>query len=132
MAYHGAARNTNEAKAKEIIKNIVENGLEPGKNQAKSNNKNDNPKSLEEYLNVGYGVYLSNKIDTAESYAGKIKDENNNEYKIVFMCRVCPEKVRYTNSQPDYYVLDPNNFCIRPYRILLKEVRAHSSFCHIY
>ena len=43
------------------------------------------------------------------------------------MCRVCPEKVRFSNSQSDYFVLDGNNECIRPYRILLKPLNSGSS-----
>ena len=39
------------------------------------------------------------------------------------MCRVCPEKVRISRAEPDYYVLDPNKDCIRPYRILLRDTR---------
>lgn len=120
VAYHGAGRNTQDQKIKEIINSIVENGFIAGRNQVHSRRRNINPKSNEEYQQVGIGVYLSNKISVAESYAGIVRDDEQNEYKIVFMCRVCPEKVRISEAQADYYVADPNNNCIRPYRILLK------------
>ena len=131
VAYHGAGRNVSQEKIKQIVKNIVENGLVPGRNQVHEGYRNINPKSNIEYDRVGTGVYLTNKINVAESYAGIIKDEEENEYKIVFMCRVCPEKVRISEDEPDYYVLDPNKDCIRPYRILLKNTRNNSS-CEIY
>lgn len=94
VAYHGAGRNRSDEDTKKIIQSIMENELSPGGNKFHLNEININQKSNREYGRVGIGVYLSNKIDVAEEYAGKVRDEDGNEYKIVFMCRVCPEKVR--------------------------------------
>ena len=127
VAYHGAGSFLSNERIREVINSIVSNGLRGGQNQAYNNHPNCNNRSQEEYSNVGVGVYLSNKINTAEGYAGNVKDDDNNEYKIVFMCRVCPEKVRFSNSRNDYFVLDGNNECIRPYRILLKPLNSGSS-----
>ena len=127
VAYHGAGGDSSNEEIRGVIKSIVSNGLRAGQNQAYESYRNCNDRSQEEYPNVGRGVYLSNKINTAEGYAGKVKDDDNNEYKIVFMCRVCPEKVRFSNSRSDYFVLDGNNECIRPYRILLKPLKSDSS-----
>ena len=121
VAYHGAGRNKNDQEVKKIIKNIVENGLIPGGNQYRQGDTNINPESNGEYSRVGVGVYLTNKISTAEAYAGEVKDNDENIYNIVFMCRVCPKKVRISQYKPDYFVLEPNKDCIRPYRILIKE-----------
>lgn len=131
VAYHGAGRNRSDEETKKIIKSIMENGLKPGRNQRHLNEININQKSHREYERVGIGVYFSNKINAAEDYAGKVRDEEGNEYYIVFMCRVCPEKVRISRAKPDYYVLDPNKDCIRPYRILLRNTRNNTS-CLIY
>ena len=41
------------------------------------------------------------------------------------MLRVKPDKIRYSNSQPDYWVLNAGNgdFSeMRPYRFLIKKV----------
>ena len=130
VAYHGAGRNKSDEETKKIIRDIVENGFKKGDGQAKQNDKNINPESYEEYNNVGTGVYLTNEISVAEDYAGIVKDGVGNEYKIVFMCRVCPQKVRISESKSNYYVLDPNKDCVRPYRILLKK--TNNSFCEIY
>ena len=132
VAYHGAGRWANEEDIKKIIKNIVENGLNSGQghnNQVHESYNNINPKSNAEYQRVGVGVYLTNKIQVAETYAGRVKDNNENEYKVVFMCRVCPNKVRISENDPSYFVLDPNKDCIRPYRILLKPL--NNSSCQI-
>ena len=131
VAYHGAGRNTDDEKIKAIIKSIVENGLIPGRNQVHQGYNNINNRSNMEYPTVGTGVYLTNKINVAEGYAGKVRDDERNEYKIVFMCRVCPEKARISEGDNDYFVLDPNSDCIRPYRILLRNNRQNS-FCVIY
>ena len=63
---------------------------------------------------------MTDSINEAESYSGNIKIEHA-QYSTIFMCRVNPKKVRIARSMPDYFVLDPNNDCIRPYRILIKK-----------
>lgn len=133
VAYHGAGGSANDQEIKKIIKNIVENGLIPGSRQAHRSANNINQQSKAEFPKVGIGVYLTNKIEVAELYAGKVKDNDENEYKVVFMCRVCPSKVRISQYEPDYFVLDPNKDCIRPYRILLKPLNNNnnSSSCQI-
>lgn len=130
VAYHGAGRHCSDEQIKRVIKNIVENGFISGHNQKRNLDRNINPKSNREYEGVGDGVYLTYKISEAEGYAGIVKDEEGNKYKIVFMCRVCPQKVRIAELKPDYFVLDPNTDCVRPYRILLKK--PNNSFCVIY
>ena len=38
------------------------------------------------------------------------------------MCRVNLEKTRFSDKLKEYFVLNPNEQCIRPYRILIKPV----------
>ena len=37
--------------------------------------------------------------------------------------RVKPDRIRYSNSMPDYWVLDGTTQEMRPYRIMIKEVQ---------
>ena len=100
-------------------------GLKPWGNQVYEDDDNCNELSNAEYSKVGIGVYLSDKIETAQIYAGTIKIEYDNdikEYYTVLMCRVNPEKTRFSDEKKEYFVLDPNEQCIRPYRILIKPV----------
>jgi len=122
VAYHGAARASKSNAVKVIIKNIVKNGFKKGKNQVHKDYKNINNLSNKDHPIVGKGLYLSDKIAVAEGYAGTVETENK-EYKIAFMCRVCPNKVRISSDEENYFVVDPNNDCVRPYRILLKEIK---------
>ena len=66
VAYHGAGSFLSNERIREVINSIVSNGLRGGQNQAYNNHPNCNNRSQEEYSNVGVGVYLSNKINTAE------------------------------------------------------------------
>ena len=59
-----------------------------------------------------------------DDYAG-IVEIDNNEYKMGFMLRVKPDKIRYSSSCPKYWVLnagDGNFSEMRPYRFLIKKV----------
>ena len=125
VAYHGIGRGRSNDNVKQIIGKIMNEGLKPGDNQAYEYDDNCNELSNAEYSKVGIGVYLSDKIETAQIYAGTIKIEYDNdikEYYTVLMCRVNPEKTRFSDEKKEYFVLDPNEQCIRPYRILIKPV----------
>ena len=63
-----------------------------------------------------------------KSYAETIKTKNG-KYKIGFMIRVKPDKIRIPESEKDYWVLNrkeqkkEDNFEeMRPYRILIKKI----------
>ena len=120
VAYHGAARYKKSNEVKTIIKNIVENGFLIGDNQVHEDFPNINNLSNKTHSKVGKGLYLSDKIAEAEKYAGNV-EIGSKKYKIAFMCRVCPNKVRISSDRNDYFVVDPNDDCVRPYRILLKD-----------
>ena len=126
VAYHGTARGENDnTKKLTIPKNIIEEGFKVGVNQAHQNCHNINELSNNKYSTVGRGVYLTDKIDIAEIYSGNFEYDNH-RYNLVFMCRVCPEEVRISERQKNYFVVNPSDNCVRPYRILLKEINGSS------
>ena len=120
VAYHGVGNrggiNLNiEGKAI----NIIQKGLQAGIGQ-----RYKDEEDIRHYgKTVGTGVYLTPIIKEAERYAESgIGDDLN--AKIVFMCRVNPNKIREPKRGDDespYWVLNGTPDEIRPYRILLKE-----------
>ena len=56
-------------------------------------------------------------------YAGKCKCTcDGKKYKVGFMLRVKPDKIRASKDKEDYWVLNGTIDEMRPYRILLKEI----------
>ena len=120
IAYHGACVHNTSEQIKQIIKPILENNLKPGSGQAYSSYDD----ACHPGQKVGVGVYCTPNPNTADGYSGQI-DVNGHRYKVAFMLRVKPDKIRYSNSQPDYWVLNAGNgdFSeMRPYRFLIKKV----------
>ena len=120
IAYHGACVHNTSEQIKQIIKPILENNLKPGSGQAYSSYDD----ACHPGQKVGDGVYCTPNPSTADGYSGQI-DVNGHRYKVAFMLRVKPDKIRYSNSQPDYWVLNAGNgdFSeMRPYRFLIKKV----------
>jgi len=101
IAYHGVGARCVYSKVKSIIKN----NLDPGKTSY-----------------YGTGVYFGREIKVADEYAKACQDFN--EYYIVFMCRVNPEKLKIVRKNPEYWLLPGNGKgeYIRPYRLLVKEI----------
>ena len=57
-----------------------------------------------------------------EEYAGISTTKiNGKNFKMGFMMRVKPDKIRYSEDEPDYWVLNGTTDEMRPYRIMLKE-----------
>ena len=120
IAYHGACVHNTSEQIKQIIKPILENNLKPGSGQAYSSYDD----ACHPGQKVGVGVYCTPYPSTADGYSGQI-DVNGHRYKVAFMLRVKPDKIRYSNSQPDYWVLnagDGDFSEMRPYRFLIKKV----------
>ena len=120
VAFHGACVRSTSDQIKQIIKPILQYNLKPGAGQACAG-YND---ACHPGQKVGRGVYCSPNPTDAEGYAGKI-DVNGYRYKVAFMLRVKPDKIRYGNECPNYWVLnagDRNFSEIRPYRFLIKKV----------
>ena len=118
IAYHGACIRNTSNEIKEIVKIIIEQNLKPGSGQGyRDSNDVKHPGNK-----VGVGVYCTPKPSIMEGYAGTLEVKNH-KYKVAFMLRVKPDKIRYSN--PDIWVLNGGNgdFSeIRPYRFLIKKV----------
>ena len=119
VAYHGACARSSSDQIKQIIKPILEQNLKPGGGQAcQGHNDLNHPGQR-----VGIGVYCSPNPTVIEGYAGII-EVNGFRYKIAFMLRVKPDKIRISSSTQDYWVLNAGNgdFSeMRPYRFLIKK-----------
>jgi hypothetical protein len=99
VAYHGASSKNNQ---NYNVMRDVEDSNHPGQK-------------------VGEGVYCSPKPNVLDSDGG-IVQVGNKKYKIGFMLRVKPDKIRIAKTNPDYWVLNGNSDEIRPYRILIKNL----------
>ena len=101
-------------------------------NHISKKTKNINELSKNKYPFVGIGLYLTDKIDDASFYSGVI-EHLNHKYNITFMCRVCPQEVRFSKEKQNYFVVNPNENCVRPYRILLKEIKnKNKNKCYLF
>lgn len=122
VAYHGIGRANDSEKNKKAIKSILDEGFKRGNYQVHEKWDNCNTFSKDKYSKVGIGIYLTDEISEAENYSGKVEFKNQ-KYKIAFMCRVCPKEVRISSKYNKYFVVDPDEKCVRPYRILFKECK---------
>lgn len=128
IAYHGV-------KSIESIKKICIEGFRRGKRQRCKDYDNKNPlnNKEEKKKKCGEGVYFTNEIEEAKYYAKPI-DYNNNQYKIIFMCRVNPKEVRIADigNNKEYWIVEGDELGdlygkkrsdqVRPYRILIMKV----------
>ncbi len=112
MAYHGIRSDIN------VVNQIMNSYLKAGQNQCCEND--------EDLLHPGYrcgkGVYVTPKIEVTEIFTKEFKvREINKKCRIVFQCRVNPDKIRQSRRHPDYWILNGNGQEIRPYRLLIKQ-----------
>ena len=128
IAYHGIGVGKNCKTPEESTHKINEGGFKPGNGQAYQSSKNINtryiPKDEENDHSklVGAGVYCSPDPEVMNTYAKNLNTKiNGKKYKIGFMMRVKPDKIRIAQNRPDYWVLDGTKEEMRPYRIMLKE-----------
>ena len=75
----------------------------------------------------GSGIYLYQDIKIAENMASII-DVKGIRYKVLIMCRVNPNKIRIPKSFPKIWILNPNTYEIRQYRILIKMFKFPLSY----
>ena len=120
-------------KTKDSINNIFYRGFRRGPGQDYQNYSNINPLTNILYPKCGEGVYFAQNINDAKSYCNIIQSNNGNKYRIVFMCRINPNRVRIWNISEDrdymivngdklddiYGTLKTNE--VRPYKILLSK-----------
>ena len=130
VAYHGIGNNA--FSVEETTKLIFTGGFKAGKGQAYQYDNNDNPNYKPDNKNdhskkIGVGVYCSPDPSVMEQYANYAKKKatiknTNKQYLVGFMMRVKPDKIRYSNSKKNYWVLDRTKEQMRPYRIMVKEI----------
>ena len=70
---------------------------------------------------VGVGVYCYNDPNEMEENT-EIINTSVGDYKIGFMARVKPDKIRNPESNKGIWVVDGNDNVIRPYGILIKKI----------
>ena len=119
VAFHGACNGNSSEEIKKVIKIILEKNLKPGGGQAYRGHDDANHPGQK----VGVGVYCSPNPTVMDGYAG-IMEVEGHRYKVAFMLRVKPDKIRYSNKRNDYWVLNAGNgdFSeMRPYRFLIKK-----------
>ena len=100
----------------EAVNNIYIGGFKKGLAQKHKDKKDLNHKGED----VGEGIYCSPKPEVLEQYASYSKSQIIINGKR-FMMRVNPDKIRISSGNKDYWVLNPTNDEIRPYRLLIKE-----------
>ncbi len=118
VGYHGTGRNKSNEEVRSIIKSILTSNLEPGKGQAFKNDIDFNHRTKK----VGIGVYCSPDINVLEQYAGFMTIRGK-KYKVGIMVRCKRDKIRIPMKHKNYWVLDGNFNQLRPYRLLVKEVK---------
>jgi len=103
-----------------FLKPIVTNGFKIGQNQSyKDANDIYHPGQK-----VGTGIYFNNNLNLLEYFADLQSFEfKGKKYMAALMARLKPDKIRSPSSSPNFWVLNPTFDEIRPYRILLKEVK---------
>ena len=67
------------------------------------------------------GAYFYRNPNYAENSSETI-NIGGFEYKIMFMCRVDPLKIRQPENFPDCWILSPTPDEVRPYKILIKKI----------
>ena len=70
---------------------------------------------------VGVGVYCPSDPKLLEKYAETI-NANGENYKVGFMVRVKPDKIRASEKDKNMWVVNGNDNELRPYGILIKKV----------
>ena len=127
IAYHGVG---SKCLSKEVSRAVLSIAYDTLKERSKlNNNEEDDDECAYDYDDdirhpgekVGNGVYCTPNPKVMEEYAGKV-EINNGIYKIGFMLRVNPDKIRVPVGNPNFWVLNGNTDEVRPYRILIKKV----------
>ena len=128
VAYHGIGTKV-RCNVEDATANIIngENFI-VGKGQFYENYDDENHKGEK----VGKGVYCSPDPNVMEDYASSSNIVvNGTNYKMGFMMRVKPDKIRCPKSKSDYWVLNGTTNEMRPYRIMVKDCNNKGGFCII-
>ncbi len=118
IGYHWIGKGNEFNKLLNIIKENLKSG--PGQLFEYLPNIRDKNNSQ-----IGIGVYLANDINEAEKYSDVVI-VGQKRVKFIVMCRVNPKKIRETGNYPINWIVDDNYDSLRPYRILVKEIKWFS------
>ena len=123
IAYYPIKNYYNDPKEmKKIIASICKNNIMIDNKDSHYNIfENDSNIRSEKNEKCGDGIYLYQDIKVAEMQSSIIEIKNI-AYKILIMCRVNPNKIRIPKSCPQIWILNPNSFEIRQYRVLIKII----------
>jgi len=126
IAFHGLRSGTRSPdKILDSIINTSNNEMRPGKNQRFFDKLNDNPQTKRLIPKIPLGIYCSPLVTTAKGHTSCVAIGIEN-YKVVLMLRVKPRSITFSNSRPDYWVIEkPAD--VRPYRILVLKVESGST-----
>ena len=125
VGYHGV-------KGVVAIQNIYSEGFRRGERQFHQNSSNINPLTNMKHDLCGVGVYFTPDIMEANTYTAPIA-YNNYNYRIIFMCRINPYKVRIADigNNKEYWIVEGDELgdlngkkrsdAVRPYRILFSK-----------
>ena len=129
IAYHGLGAGGSCKTVEEAALKVYKGGFKEGPNQFHENAKNINER-YKPYPNdpnndhtetVGKGVYCSPDPNVMNGYAKCSSTKiNGKTYKIGFMMRVKPDKIRISGDNSKYWVLNGTTNEMRPYRIMIK------------
>ena len=72
-------------------------------------------------LKCSDGIYFYKNPQFAENSSQKI-NIGGFQYKIMFMCRVNPSRIKQPENFPDCWILSPTPNEVRPYKILVKKI----------
>ena len=117
VAYHGIGEGLKGKQLFNSKTSYIINNLLPGINKQFK----DNMDLFNLGEKVGEGVIVTPKPTVMEKFCG-IFDCYGKRYKIGFMTRVMPKKIRCPEGQDDFWVINGTDNEIRPYRILIKEL----------
>ncbi len=77
----------------------------------------------------GKGIYTSPSLAIADHFAGTTTEKNQTQYKCVLQSRADPKRFQVKSKKRngcDYWI-SPENNAVRPYGILLKEIKRPGS-----
>jgi hypothetical protein len=129
IAYHGIGAGGNCNTVEQATLSIYKGGFKAGCGQVHRDAENINTR-YKPYPNdpnndfskkVGIGVYCSPKPEVMDEYANySTTNIKGKSYKMGFMMRVKPDKIRISKRNPTYWVLNGTTEEMRPYRIMIK------------
>ena len=129
IAYHGIGAGGSCKTVEQATEYIYKGGFKAGNGQVHENQKNINTRykpnpndpQNDHSKTVGVGVYCSPLPSVMSGYAKYSNTKiNGKNFKMGFMMRVRPDKIRISESNPDYWVLNGTTDEMRPYRIMIQ------------